>query len=67
MNKNGEERQVTDFWCSIRGASGPNGEKKNREDAVYCTVVTQIVTSHSRVQDDPTKFSFFLPHRPNVG
>ncbi len=29
MNKNGEERQVTDFWRSIRGASGPNGEKKN--------------------------------------
>lgn len=40
-------------------------EGKKREDAVYCTVVTQIVTSHSRVQDDPTKFSFFLPHWPN--
>lgn len=62
MNKNGEEKAGHRFLVFHQGSYGPKWRGGKWEDAVYCTVVTQIVTSHSRVQDDPAKFSYsFYP------
>lgn len=56
----GDEKQFTNFWCSIKVLSylGPNETGK---DTVYCTVVVSypIVTSHSNDQDDLKNFSFY--------
>lgn len=54
--KDGEEKAGHQFLVFHQGSFGPRWMNTTWEDAVYCTVVTQIVTSHSKVQDDHTKF-----------